>query len=117
MQIVIEEEGYFSFLISGYLDEFHGSIFHHKIPRSENFYAVINYGNNQDLNLLPDINSYVAAQNYVTMIVDSTARDYITKEKTEKIAFDGKSFNVISNGTLKYYFTKQYYEFIINEIT
>jgi len=87
------------------------------IPRSQDFYAVVKYGNNQDLNLLPDINSYVTAQNYATMIVDSTARDYIAKEKTEKIAFDNKSFNVISNGTLKYYFTKQYYEYIVKEIT
>jgi hypothetical protein len=87
------------------------------IPRSQDFYAVVKYNNNQDLNLIADINAYVASQNYVTMIVDSTAKDYITKEKTEKIAFDGKSFNVISNGTVKYYFTKQYYEFIIKEIT
>lgn len=87
------------------------------IPRSENFNAVVKYGNNQDLNLLPDINSYVAAQNYVTMIVDYTARDYITKEKTEKIVFDEKSFNVISNGTVKYFFSKEYYEFILKEIT
>jgi len=87
------------------------------IPRSQDFYAVVKYNNNQDLNLIADINAYVASQNYVTMIVDSTARDYIVKEKTEKIVFDGKSFNVISNGTVKYYFTKQYYEFIIKEIT
>jgi Fe-S cluster assembly iron-binding protein IscA len=51
------------------------------------------------------------------MIVDSAAKDYIAKEKTEKIVFDGKSFNVISSGTVKYFFTKQYYEFIIKEIT
>jgi len=87
------------------------------IPRSQDFYAVVKYANNQDLNLLVDIQSYVASQNYATMIVDSMARDYITKEKTEKIAFDGKSFNVISNGTAKYYFTKEYYEFIVKEIT
>lgn len=87
------------------------------IPRSENFNAVVKYGNNQDLNLLPDINSYVTAQNYVTMIVDYTARDYIIKEKTEKIVFDGKSFNVISNGTVKYFFSKEYYEFILKEVT
>ena len=87
------------------------------IPRSQDFYAVVKYNNNQDLNLLLDIQSYVASQNFVTLIVNSEARDYIAKEKTEKIVFDGKSFNVISNGTLKYYFTKEYYEFIVKEIT
>jgi hypothetical protein len=87
------------------------------IPRSQDFYAVIKYANNQDLNLLVDIQSYVTSQNYATIIVDFTTRDYIAKEKTEKIAFDGKSFNVISNGTLKYYFTKQYYEYLVKEIT
>ena len=87
------------------------------IPRSQDFYAVIKYNNNQDLNLLTDIQSYVASQNYATMIINHTARDYILKEKTEKIVFDGKSFNVISNGTLKYYFSIEYYEFIVQEIT
>jgi hypothetical protein len=87
------------------------------IPRSQDFYAVIKYNNNQDLNLLTDIQSYVSSQNYATMIINHTARDYILKEKTEKIVFDGKSFNVISNGTLKYYFSIEYYEFIVQEIT
>jgi hypothetical protein len=87
------------------------------IPRNQDFYAVIKYNNNQDLNLLTDIQSYVSSQNYVTMIVDSTTKDYISKEKTEKIAFDGKAFNVISHATLKYYFSIQYYEFILQEIT
>ena len=87
------------------------------VPRSQDFYAVIKYNNNQDLNLLTDIQAYVASQNYATMIVESTTKDYIVKEKTEKIIIDNKSFNVISNGTLKYYFSKQYYEFILQEIT
>jgi len=86
-------------------------------PRSQSFYAVIKYNNNQDLNLISDINAYVTSQNYVTIIVNSTAKDYINKDKTEKISFDQKSFNVISKGTTKYYFSTEYYEFILQEIT
>lgn len=86
-------------------------------PRSQTFEAVIKYKNNQDLELLPDIKAYVKESNYVVIIVKSDARDYITKEKTEKIEFDNKSFNMVSAGTLKYYFSTTYYEFILQEIT
>lgn len=86
-------------------------------PRSQTFEAVIKYKNNQDLDLLPDIKAYVKESNYVIIIVKSAARDYITKEKTEKIEFDSKSFNMISAGTLRYYFSTTYYEFVLQEIT
>lgn len=86
-------------------------------PRNQNFYAVIKYNNNQDLNLISDINAYVTSQNYTSIIVDSNARNYINKDKTEKITFDDKSFNVISKGTTKYYFLIEYYEYVLQEIT
>lgn len=86
-------------------------------PRSQTFEAVIKYKNNQDLDLIPDIKVYVKESNYATIIVKSEARDYITKEKTEKIEFDNKSFNMVSAGTLRYYFSTTYYEFVLQEIT
>lgn len=86
-------------------------------PRSQTFEAVIKYKNDQDLDLLSDIKVYVKEGNFAVVIVKSDARDYITKEKTEKIVFDNKSFNMVSGGTLKYYFSTIYYEFVLQEIT
>jgi len=86
-------------------------------PRSQTFDAVIKYKSAQELELLGDIKAYSPDQNLVTIIVDTDAKDYIMKEKTEKIVFDGRSFNTISNASLKYFFSYQYYEFTLREIT
>lgn len=86
-------------------------------PRSQSFEAVIKYGSNQDLDLAGDIKAYVTSQNFVSIIVKPTTRDYLNKDKTEKIVFDGKSFNTISNGTTKSFFSVIYYEFVLQEIT
>lgn len=86
-------------------------------PRSQSFYAVIKYGSDQDLDLLGDIKAYVTSQNLVSVIVDTSTRNYINKDKTEKIVFDEKSYNTISNGKLKSFFSAIYYEFILQEIT
>lgn len=86
-------------------------------PRSQSFEAVIKYKSNQELELLGDIKAYAPDNNLVTIIVKTAARDYISKDKTEKIVLDGRSFNPISNGTLKYYFSTTYYEFTLQEIT
>lgn len=86
-------------------------------PRNQSFDAVIKYGSNQDLDIVGDIKAYVTSQNLVTIIVKPNTRDYINRDKTEKIVFDSKSYNTVSNGTLKSFFSAIYYEFILQEIT
>lgn len=86
-------------------------------PRSQSFDAVIKYGSNQDLDIVGDIKAYVTSQNLVSIIVKPNAKEYINKDKTEKIVFDSKSYNTISNGALKSFFSAIYYEYILQEIT
>ncbi|NBP00109.1 MAG: hypothetical protein EBU90_08250 [Proteobacteria bacterium] len=86
------------------------------ILESKTFKAKIKYENNQELkniNNLGGLNSLLS-QGVVKMKVRKDARDYILDgRKTEKIEFDGKSFNIISDESVKKFFNTTYYVFYL----
>lgn len=88
------------------------------IPRNQQFEAIINYNTarqklgreNEDVKLF-------LSSNTVGLKVKPEARDYIMTDKTEKITFDGKSFNLLSKDIVKNYFGLIYYTFYLEETT
>lgn len=86
------------------------------IPESNIFKAKIKYENEQDLaalNHLGGLRSLIS-QGIVKIKVRKDARDYILDgRKTEKIEFDGKAFNIISDESVKKFFNTVYYVFYL----
>jgi hypothetical protein len=86
------------------------------IPRNQQFEAIINYNTarqklgreNEDIKLF-------ISSNTVGLKVKPEARDYIMNDKTEKITFDGKSYNLLSKDIVKNYFGLIYYTFYVEE--
>jgi len=86
------------------------------IPRNQQFEAIINYNTarqklgreNEDIKLF-------ISSNTVGLKVKPEARDYIINDKTEKITFDGKSYNLLSKDIVKNYFGLIYYTFYVEE--
>ena len=85
------------------------------IPRSQSFEALIDYdagkGNIKDV---VDLKVFMSA-NTVSIKVKKEARDYILNDKTEKITFDNKSFNLLSQDVVKNYLGLIYYLFYLEE--
>ena len=53
----------------------------------------------------------------VKIKVQQAARDYIMDGKTEKISFDGKSFNLISRDAVQEYWGMKMYVFYVEEVS
>jgi hypothetical protein len=49
--------------------------------------------------------------------VNTDAKNYIDKDITEKITFDGKDFNIYSSSIAKHYQNKTYYVYYLKETT
>lgn len=85
-------------------------------PRSQSFYAVIKYNPTDNLTIDKEINVKLTDQP-VMIYVQNDARKYIDTDKTEKITFDGKDFNVYSSSIAKHYQNKTYYVYYLKETT
>lgn len=85
------------------------------IPESQTFKAKIKYENEQALEAarFGGLTNFLS-QGVVKIKVRKDARDYILDgRKTEKIEFDSKSFNIISDESVKKFFNTVYYVFYL----
>jgi len=86
------------------------------IPESKIFKAKIKYNNDQELEKIKDLNNFIS-KGIVKIKVRQDARDYILNgTKTERIEFDGKSFNIISDEAVKKFFNTTYYIFYLEVV-
>jgi hypothetical protein len=85
------------------------------IHRSESFRAIINYSKKQDIDRDSDTGAKIPS-GQVSIKVQSEARDYINKGKTEKIEIDGKGFKLASNDSIKDYFGMKMYIYYLEEM-
>ena len=85
------------------------------IHRSKSFDAIIDYGNKQNVDRDSDTGAKVPS-GQVSIKVQSDARDYINKGKTEKIEIDGKGFKLASNDAVKDYFGMKMYIYYLEEV-
>jgi len=85
------------------------------VAQSQNFEAIIAYQDPMKLDLIEQIQIKTNSP-VVSIKVKKEARDYIINDKTEKITFDDKSFNLITNDIVKNYQGLVYYFFYLEEI-
>ena len=85
-------------------------------PRNQSFYAVIKYNPTDNLALDKELNIKITDQP-VMIYVSIDAKNYIDKDVTEKITFDGKDFNIYSSSIAKHYQNKTYYVYYLKETT
>lgn len=83
------------------------------IPVSGAFQAKVKYNPKQELELLPELKSRVS-KGVVKIRVEKNARDFIVNNgKTEKIIIDNKSYNVVTDDTVKRFLTSEYFVFFL----
>ena len=70
------------------------------VPVSGVYPAIIKYTDKQTANFVEEINSQISIGT-ASIKVQRDCRDFISEGKTEKIEFDGKAFNVISDDAVK----------------
>jgi hypothetical protein len=79
------------------------------IPVTGVFNGRIYYNNARDTDVVdPDL-KLVFARGDVTLKVKQPARDFIANGKTIKLEFDGKTWNIITEDTVKKYLNNSYY--------
>ena len=70
------------------------------VPVTGVYPAIIKYTDKQTANFVEEINSQTSVGT-ASIKVKKDCRDFIANGKTEKITFDGKTFNVISDDAVK----------------
>jgi hypothetical protein len=83
-------------------------------PRNETFDAVIQYKPDDGLIIDEEIKLKFSNQSALIYVAED-AKNYINKDKTEKISFDKKDFNINSSSIVRNYFTKNYYIYFLKE--
>ena len=83
-------------------------------PRNESFDAVVKYNPIDNLQENLEIKIKFIDQS-VEIYVKEDAKNYINTDKTEKITFDGKTFNLFSTSIVKNYFDNNYYVYYLKE--
>ena len=79
-------------------------------PVSQDFDCMVLYKDRQDAGEISETNlTYFAGD--VRIKVDQDTRDYIKDGKTEKIAIDGKDFQLMTEESVKYFFGIRLYVF------
>ena len=86
------------------------------IPISETFYAIVKYNEKQTTNFVEEINSQISLGT-VNIKVQKDCRDFIMNGKTEKITFDDKTFNVVSDDAVKSFLNATEYFLFQLEVT
>lgn len=86
------------------------------IPVSEQFYAIVKYNEKQTTNFVEEINSTIS-MGTANIKVQRECRDFIMNGKTEKITFDGKVFNVITDDAVKSFLNATEYYLFQVEVT
>jgi hypothetical protein len=85
------------------------------IPRSETFDALIKYTDSAD-NLAVDSEVRLKFPDQLVEIkVKKDAKNYIDTDRTEKITFDEKTFNIVSTSVVKNYHGLIYYVYYLKE--
>lgn len=84
-------------------------------PRSQNFDAIIRYNVAGENLPVDDELKIKFPKQFVEIKVKPTARSYINTDRTEKITFDGKAFNVVSTDIVKNYQGLIYYLYYLVE--
>jgi hypothetical protein len=79
------------------------------IPVNATFNGRIYYNNAKDIDAVNSDLKLVFARGEVTLKVKQDARDYIANGRTIKLEFDGKTWNVITEDTVKKYLNNSYY--------
>ena len=79
------------------------------IPVNATFNGRIYYNNTNDADAVNSDLKLVFARGDVTLKVKQDARDYIANGRTIKLEFDGKTWNVITEDTVKKYLNNSYY--------
>jgi hypothetical protein len=85
-------------------------------PRNQSFDAVIKYNPTDNLAEDPEIKIKFTDQ-LVMIYIKEDAKNYIDKDATENITFDGKTFNVYSSSIAKHYQDITYYVYYLKETT
>jgi len=79
------------------------------IPVTGIFNGRIFYNNSRDVDAVNSDLKLVFARGDVTLKVKKDARDFIANGRTIKLEFDGKTWNVITEDTVKTYLNNLYY--------
>lgn len=84
-------------------------------PRNQTFYAIIKYNiRGENLPIDNEIKVKLPDQ-FVEIKVQEDARNYIDQDKTEKVTFDNKSFNLVSSAIVKNYLGLSHYVYYLQE--
>lgn len=84
-------------------------------PRSQNFYAIIKYNiKGENLPIDNELKLRFPDQ-FVEIKVQEDAKNYINQDKTEKVTFDNKAFNIVSSSVVKNYLGLSYYVYYLKE--
>tara|TARA_Y100001938_G_C8091270_1_gene435226 strand:- start:1730 stop:2170 length:441 start_codon:yes stop_codon:yes gene_type:complete len=80
--------------------------------QSGSFSGVISYQDKQDQNYYSELNGPIPMGD-VRIKVQQDCRDFIANGKTEKIEFDGKSWNVISDDSVQRFLDSTFYVYYL----
>ena len=76
---------------------------------------MVRYGMKQETSVTDEV-GLVVPEGQVIIKIQQEGRDYIVNGKTERIEFDGKSFNLVSKDAIRDYFGLKIYVFVLEEV-
>ena len=86
------------------------------VPVSKTFSAIVKYNEKQTTNFVEEINTQIS-MGTANIKVQKDCRDFIMNGKTEKVTFDGKTFNVVSDDAVKSFLNATEYYLFQVEVT
>lgn len=82
------------------------------IPVTGVYPAVIRYANDAEYKEVDEVTSSIPF-GHATIKVEANARGFIKKDKTEKITFDNKTFELVSSDKVQRFLDSEYYIFLV----